>query len=219
MTIDITTFRKKIRKPLGMEEDDPDLTDDECDEYNNLSYWEIQDKFPFREKEKTVRFDTVTGTRSYDLPKPVEALISLSVLDATDGQFHKLERMSTDEYENRYTINTFDQGIPTHYTRENCFTRLWPTPDDAYTLSLKRLITLEDLSELMQTPEIPRVWWEIIWYGGLWRALIDFGDLQRSSAIKSQQVSLINSTVPVQAKEERDSREAGVEVWKPEYRL
>lgn len=219
MTIDIVKFRKKIRKPLGLEDDDPDLIDEEIDDYLNFSFWEIQDKFPFREKEKTVRFDTIEGTRSYDMPKPFDALVSLSIQDPTTNKFEKLERMSTDEYENRYDTDSDEEGMPTHYTREGCFARLWPTPDQAYTVSLKRLITLEDLSTLVPTPDVPRVWWEIIIYGGLWRAFIDFGDFSRANQIKTHQVSLINSTVPVPAKEERDSREAGVEVHKPEYRL
>lgn len=219
MTVDITNMRKRVRKAIGLEDDDPDLINDDIDNALNEAYWEIQNKFPFREKEKTVTFETIAGTRSYDMPKPYDALQSLAIKDIYGNNFTKLQRMTTDEYENRYDEDTDSQGLPTHYTRENCFVRLWPTPDQAYTLSMKRLITLEDLSNLVTEPEIPREWWEIIRFGGIWRLFIDFGDYSRASQIKTHQISLINSMVPVQAKEERDSREAGVEVWKPEYRL
>lgn len=219
MPMDIENMRHRIRKALGLEDDDPDLVDDDIDVYLNESYWELQDKFPFREKEKTVRFSTIAGTRSYDMPKPFDSLISLSVQDPTSNQFTKLERMTTDVYESKYDEDDEEQGIPTHYVREGCFARLWPTPDDAYVVSLKKLITLDDISTQIPEPEIPRAWWEIIRFGGLWRAFIDFGDYARSNQIKGHQVTLINSMVPVASKEERDSREAGVEVWKPEYRL
>lgn len=219
MPVDIANMRHRIRKALGLEDDDPDLIDDDVDIYLNESYWELQDKFPFREKEKTVRFSTIAGERSYDMPKPFDALISLSVQDPTTSKFEKLERMSTDEYENRYSSDSSEETIPTHYTREGCFARLWPTPDDAYVISLKRLVTLDDLSNTVTEPEIPRAWWEIIRFGGLWRAFIDYGDYARANQIKGHQVSLIDSMVPVPAKEERDSREAGVEVHVPEYRL
>lgn len=220
MPVDINNMRTRIRKGLGLEPDDTtELPDDDVDIYLNESFWEIQDKFPFREKEKTVRFSTVAGTRSYDMPKPFDALISLSVQDPTTNKFEKLVRMSTDEYENKYDEDVDSQDIPTHYTREGCFARLWPTPDQAYVISLKRLITLDDLSDTVTTPDVPRVWWEIIRFGGLWRALIDFGDLTRANTIKIHQKSLQNEVVPTQSKEERDSRESGVEVYRPEYRL
>lgn len=219
MTVDLANMRHRCWKALGFEDEDPDLPVADIDIALNESYWEIQDKFPFREKEKTVRFDVIAGTRSYDMPEPYEALQSLAIKDANTGQFTNLERMSTDEYENRYDEDDSAQGPPTHYTRENCFVRLWPTPDQVYTLSMKRLITLEDLSTLANVPEIPRAWWEIIRFGGIWRLFIDYGDFSRANQIKSHQVSLINSMVPVASKEERDSRWAGVEVHKPEYNL
>jgi hypothetical protein len=220
MPVDINSMRRRLRKALGLEVDDlAELSDDDADEYLNESFWSIQDKFPFREKEKTVRFSTVAGTRSYDMPKPFDALISLSVQDPNTNEFRKLERMSTDEYENKYDSDDDSQAIPTHYTREGCFARLWPTPDQAYVVSLKRLVTLDDLSNDVTTPDVPRVWWEIIRLGGLWRALIDFGDLTRANTIRIHATTLQNDVVPTQSKEERDSREAGVEVYRPEYRL
>lgn len=219
MSLDIVKLRKGVRKPTGMEEDDTDLLDPEIDDYLNRSFWEIQDKFPFREKEKTIRFNTVIGTRSYDMPKPYDALVSLSLMDPYSSEFRKLARMSTDEYESVYVEKDYERGMPTHYTRENCFVRLWPTPDKVYTMSMKRLITLEDLSNLKTTLDIPRVWHEIVMYGAVWRVFLDLGDITRSNHFKAHQVSLINSTVPTESKEEEDSREAGVIAYRPEYRV
>jgi len=221
MSFDIVRMRLKVRKPLGIEPDDTDLTDPDIDEYLNLSYWEIQDKFPFREKERTATFLTIAGERVYPMPEPYDALVSLAILDfeTTSGQFTKLTRMTTDEYENTYNSNTTSQGKPERYTRENCFVRLWPTPDKIYTMSMKRLITLEDLSSSQLLPEIPRAWWEVITAGAVWRAFVDYGDFDRSQAVKAHQIALINSLVPVASKEERDSREAGVNVIRPSYDL
>lgn len=217
MGLDIAALRKMVRKPIGIEDDDTDLLDDEIDLYLNRSFWEIQDKFPFREKERTVTFETVIGTRNYDMPKPFDALLSLSIEAPTSQRHAKLERIEPDVYEGWYINKENERGAPTHYTREDCFARLWPTPDAEYTMVLKRLITLTDISASNTTPGIPRVWHEIIGMGGSWRAFIDFGDIARANAIKQHQIALINTTVPTQAKEERDSREAGLEVLRREY--
>ncbi|MBA2704131.1 MAG: hypothetical protein H0U60_09795 [Blastocatellia bacterium] len=221
MAFDLIAMRKKVRKPLGIAVTDTDLTDADIDEYLNLAYWEIQDKFPFREKERTATFLTVAGQRVYPMPEPYEALKSLAVkeLDSVSGQFTKLIRMDTDEYENRYNSDDSSQGFPTHYTREDCFFRLWPTPDVIYTMSMKRTITLEDLSATQLVPEIPRAWWEVIIYGAIWRAFMDYGDFDRSQSIKAHQIALLNSLVPVESKEEQDSREASVVVYRPSYDL
>lgn len=221
MPFNLEAMRKKVRKPLGIATTDTDLLDAEIDEYLNLAYWEIQDKFPFREKERTATFVTVAGQRVYNMPEPYEALKSLAIKEADNvsGQFTKLIRMDTDEYENRYNSDETSRSFPTHYTREDCFFRLWPTPNGVYTMSMKRTITLIDLSDAQTTPEIPRAWWEVIIYGAIWRAFMDYGDFDRSQAIKAHQIALLNSLVPVESKEEQDSREAAVTVYRPSYDL
>lgn len=219
MAFDLIAMRLKVRKPLGIDPDDTDLTDTQIDEYLNLSYWEIQDKFPFREKERTATFETVAGTRVYPMPEPYEALKSLAIQDEFSGQFTKLIRMDTDDYENRYNSDESSQSVPTHYTREDCFFRLWPTPDAIYTMSMKRTITLEDLGGSQLLPEIPRAWWEIIVDGAVWRAFKDFGDFDRMQAVKAGQIASLNSMVSVESKEEGDSRESSVVVIRPSYDL
>lgn len=217
MSLSLERMRVKVRKPLGFEEGDPDLTNTDIDELLNISMWEIDNKFPFREKEVTVTFNTVAGTRNYDMPEPFDALISLSIKNEYSNAFGKLERMSTDVYENNYDSDSDSQGAPTHYVREGCFARLLPTPDKAYLISMKRLIMIEDITNEKPRFDLPRVWHEIIAFGAIWRGFINLGDIARANQIKNHQVALINTTVPTAAKEERDSRTAGLEVLRREY--
>lgn len=217
MALTLERMRKRVRKMVGVEDDDPDLIDSDIDEYLNTSLWEITSKFHFREKEKTATFSTVEGVRNYDMPRPFEALQSLAVMSPDTSEFTKLIRMDPDVYENQYISLDSEQAIPTHYVREGCFARLWPTPNAAYTISIKRLITITDLTDPLVAPDIPQEWHEIILYGGYWRALLDYGDLARANQFKNHQISLINSTVPTAAKEENDSREAGLEVMGRNY--
>ena len=219
MTIDVAAMRAGIRKAMGMDTSDANLSDADLNLYLNRSLWEIDNKFPFKEKEKTVTFPLIEGVRNYSVPVPYEAVKTIAVIGRYDQLSHPLRYMEVFEYNSLYDLSEFARGQPSGYTRENDFIRFYPTPDYAYTIVLKRLILLDDLSDTNTVPEIPRVWHEIIQFGGLWRAFIDFGDIARANHIKNHQVSLINSTVPVQAKEEGQDKFAGVEVLRSDYDL
>jgi hypothetical protein len=66
--LNIVNMREGIRKATGIEDGDPDLTTAQIDLYLNRALWEIDNKFPFKEKEKTVTFETVSAERNYDVP-------------------------------------------------------------------------------------------------------------------------------------------------------
>jgi hypothetical protein len=220
--ISVAQMRRGIRKATGIYGDtpdveDPDLTTVEIDLYLNRALWELDNKFPFKEKEKTVTFNLVIGTRNYDVPQPFDAVQTVAIFDRYSMASRTLHYMEPFEYENNYTEGVDFYGKPTHYTRESCFIRFWPTPDFAYKISLKRLITLDDVSDANQYPDVPQVWHEIIQFGGLWRAFIDMGDLARANQIKNHQIALINSTIPTQDKEEGRDKFAGVEVLRSDY--
>ena len=209
----------RVRRPLGMTDPaDPDMLDSDVEEYLNMAFWEIMDKFPFREKERTGTFLTVAGTRNYEMPTPFECLRALAVVDPVTLQHRPLDQMTVDEYEQVYNENTCDQGKPIKYLREECFARLWPTPDQVYTIWMRRNTVLADLDEVLNnTLVIPQVWSEIIIYGAVWRALIDLGDIARATAMKSHQVSLLDTVTPVEQKEDADNSRAGVDVLGRDY--
>ena len=215
MSLDLQQMRDDLRDHTGT--DDSDMPDTKADLYLNRSYWEILDKFHFREKEVTATWDTVVGTRLYNMPSPFEALRKLSIKDPVTGEHKVLERTTIDVYERTYDADADAQGFPTHYVREGCAVRLLPTPDDAYEITQKYWTVLSDLSATNTTPPIPQSWHEIILFGGVWRAFLGILDYVHGNAAKSHQVSLINSAVPVEAKEEIDSPNAGLEVKVREY--
>lgn len=216
--LNIAQMRKGIRKASGvLDEDDPDLTNEEIDLYLNRALWEVDNKFPFKEKEKTVTFLTVVGVRNYDVPIPFDAVKSLAIRDRYTEEFHTLKYMETFEYENNYVDDVLARAKPQGYTRENCFVRLWPTPDYEYTISLKRLLLIDDISDANPSADIPRVWHEVLQFGALWRTFIDFGDVARANQIKNHQISLINSIVPTESKEEGRDKYAGMEVLRAGY--
>lgn len=220
MSLDIVALRRMVWKACGMDsDDDPELPREEIDLYLNRAYWEIQDKFPFREKERRATFSTIAGVNRYDIPQPFEALLGLAIEEPDHCKHEQLEQITPETYDDKF-VNTEDAyGIPVEYTRENCFVRLWPTPDAAYVITMRRLVTLADIAQSNAVPEIPRVWHEIIGYGALWRAMAESnGDLQRSQYFKAVQASLIRTITPTQAKEERaNTQTAGLEVIRNDY--
>lgn len=220
MTMVIDDFRVELREHLGGL-DSNDLPDTRADLLLNRSYWELEDKFPFRKKEKTSTFNLTIGERKYAMPAPYEALrfISIEMPDTTDKAHEKLIRMGRPEYEGLYVNRTDARGLPTHYIREADDFILWVTPDVAYPLTVGYWGIFSDLSDANPTPEVPQVWHEILLMGAVWRGFLRLEDFAKAQAMKAHQISLIKSTATVESKEETDSRDAGISVPDDLFRI
>jgi hypothetical protein len=216
----ITSLRKMARGPLGLD-DLVEWPDDAIDEILNRSFWEIQNKFPFKEQEVTVKFPTVVGQASYEIVKPYDSLLGVSIEALVTAQHTPLGKIDPWLYEQEYRNQTDFQGDPQYYTHENCFIRLLPTPDTAYNIVMKRRINLTDLSNSNAISTIPQVWHEIIGYGAQWRLYQDIaGDIARATATRNLQASLINTTVPIEIKEKAvNTQYASMQPHRPEYRV
>lgn len=221
MPINLTNMRLGVTRPLGLNAGGTQMGNDQIDLYLNRAFWEIQNKFPFREKEVVSSFETVEGGRNYDVQFPTEAVKHIAIKENDDsgiGRHIPLVQITRDVYEREYEASEDQWDIPTSYVREGCIIRLFPTPDDAYTIIIKRLVALSDLSNIKTTSGIPQVWDEIIILGALWRACIDVGDLGRSSWFKATQAEMINTIIPTEVQEEQaNSQYAHVEVPGLEY--
>lgn len=215
MTLSLTELRTELRVHLGMEETDTDeLSNDDADLLLNRAFWELLNKFNFREEEQSSTFNTIQGTEFYSLPTLFESVRNIAIQNIDVAEtWVPLDRLSIDEYTKNLDDAPAGEAIPTTYFREESGIRLQPIPDkDTYVIKLKHRITLADLSSSNLTLVIPEVWHEIILYGGLWRALHRVRDYEAAREIKNQQIALINSTVEVEGKEEVDSSLAGIEI-------
>lgn len=209
MTLDLNRLRVRTRRALGLLDTDPELSPTDIDEYLNQSYWEVMDKFPFREKERAGQFDTVAGVRNYEIPNPVEAVKSFAVQNPIDLQHHPLDQMNARETEYLYDEQTQARGIPKKYFLENCYVRFWPTPDAAYTIIIRKWTILADIQD--SGLPIPKIWSEIVYMGAVWRASLDLGDAPKVKLFQENQVRLIASTEPRHQKEKDiDTQHAGL---------
>lgn len=199
--------------------DTNELSDTDALTILNISWWEVMDKFKFREKESCVVMQAVTyptgstvaGNRDYVLPGDLEATRILAILDPNTQDHNELERMSEKEYEQVYSEDTSLYAMPTHYVRYSNFVRLYPTPDQDYTITLYYWTRLQDLAANSDLT-IPQSWHEIILFGGVWRVYARIGDLQRKASFQFDQQRLIETSIPVEVKEQYDTSRAGVSV-------
>lgn len=226
MTLILSVLRSEVREHLGLGDEtslsDSDRTenwkDADIDRLLNRSFWEISDKFPFRLKEGSITRTLTAGERTYAMPAPYEALTMISIVDLVSGEHTPLDRMSMVDYESQYVDDEDAWGVPSKYVREADNYILWVTPDDVYPLVVKFLTPFDDLSDANDDPNdsMPRVWHEIILYGAIARGFDRQKNPNMGTLFLNRQVRLINSTSPVEAKEEDDSRHAGLDVH-PEW--
>ena len=215
MSIDVEVLRTELRVHLGYESDGTDeLSNDDADLLLNRSFWELLNKFNFREEEKSSTFPTIAGTEFYSLPTLFESVRNIAIQDPDNSEVWAiLDRMTIDEYSKNLNDESSAEGKPVKYLRENNGIRLSPIPDKAtYVIKLKHRITLADLSSSNLTMVIPQVWHELVLLGGTWRGLQRIRDFEAAREIRNTQIGLINSTVEVESKEEADSPLAGIEI-------
>ena len=216
MPLDIDELRGTTRRICGIDEDDPDGTDTAIDICLNRSFWEIMNKFNFRENERTATFNTIAFEPRYQLPVIFEAVQNVAVQDPITLQWFDVNRMSRYQYDKllndtvpQVANGVEQQAMPAFYYREDNAIILWPTPSQVFPIKIRHLITLSDLSDANDIPVIPQVWHEIILYGGVYRTLYNMGDFNRAETMKSQTITMMTSAVPVESKEERNSQMSG----------
>lgn len=214
--LDLDTMLTELREHLGV--DELDLSDTPAILLINRSFAEVTNKLKIRAKEVTATFPTEVGVRLYAVPTAFEALRSLSITTLDTLQHYILKRMTPNHYEDVYNETVDEQAIPTHYVREADCIRLWPTPDDVYTITIKYYKFLNDLLDPTITSlGVQKNLEEIVLMGAIYRGFVRLGFWDRANAARSHQSSLIDGAKMVEEIEETDNRYSGFEVILPEY--
>lgn len=209
-------MRDLVREGLGGL-NELDISDPKVDQLLNLSFWELSSKFPFEEKNLRAEFSTVAGTEDYSITTELniggvtlDALQTLSVVDS-EGKAHPLQRSTEAWLETEYSSDATYQAMPEHYVRRADWIRLWPIPDDIYVIRVLMLQTLATLSYLtVELTGLPREWDELTVEGAITRGHYYNQDYNLAQQAENFRVMKIRTAVSTHAKEEVDSRYAGL---------
>lgn len=217
MSLTLTRLRYLLRKGLGVALDTSDLNDEDADELLNMSLWPLEDSFPFKAKEECYTVSLVEGQFQYDLSgiTNLDALRSISIEDS-DGKSHKLMRTTRDWWDENYNSATDARGFPERYFRHKDTLMVYPVPSDVEAGLTLQIITSDSVASLVNagdTPDgLPRNWHEIVLHGAIWRGHYFNEDYNLAQQAANFQIGLIRQAVTTEAKEEEDSRYAGLEV-------
>lgn len=213
MSLVIQDLRDGLRRSCGGIEI-ADYSNAIVDLWLNRAYWEVMDKFPYREKQKTSTFSFTENVRFYDAPTPFECVTKISIADPDDddNKHTPLKRMTIDRYEQEYDSDEDQNGKPEWYIRYGTGYYVFTTPDKTYDGFIYYNTTLADIADDNTTPEIPQVWHEILQFGGTARGWLELGSTDKAMFYFNLQAAKINTISPVEAKEEEDSPLAGVEL-------
>lgn len=209
--IDVDTMVTNVWNTLGVDGNDVGFGQTQTLLLLNLSLWEILNKFNFREVETSYNFQTVLGQSDYIPPTLFEALKLISIEEPNTFKHIPLDRMSPLVYEQNFVNTPSAQGQPTNYLRYNNLIRLYPTPDQVYNLTVYHRVTLADLVT-HGTVGLPREWDELVQDGAIYRGYKQLGDFVKAKQVRQDQIERINSTVPVESKEENDSPNSGINI-------
>lgn len=208
-----------LRKELGGL-DDSDLSDVDALELLNMSLWSLEDTFPFKAKETVnTSIPLVEGTSSYSLASitRLDAITSVSIRLSADSnnEGHKLARMTRDWYDANYVGGEDARALPTRYMREGNLLYVYPDPNADYAGLALRIAHRQGIASIIDgatSSGLPRNWDEIVMRGAVWRAHNANGDYNLAQQATNFQLGLIRQAITVEAKEERDSRYARVNV-------
>jgi len=217
MSLTLQQMRDLVREGLGGL-DEQDMKDPSVDRLLNLSFWELTSKFPFEEKNLRSEFVTVAGTENYSLATEIEtagsiemeAFQGMSVVD-DEGKAHSLQRATETWLETQYSTAATFRGMPEYYVRRDDVIRFWPVPDDVYTIRVLLLRSLDTMVYLsVEQTGLPREWDELTVEGAITRGHYYNQDYKLAQQAENFRVMKIRTAQSTQAKEEEDSRFAGL---------
>lgn len=221
MSLTTQNIRDKVRKNLGsLDSSDSGADDTSIDLLINQAWWEICDKFHFREREAFSTFPTIAGQSSYNVPGDFLSIQNIAIQDNNSYQWTPLDRMTIDEYDqvNEPNPDTTTYDAPLRYFRRSNLIYLSPTPDQVYQLQLWYVDILPNLTSGV-SPSIPQSWHEIILYGATWRGALEItSDQEKFQIYSGLYYAQLASAEPIEAKEEGDTHRGGASVIKRRYR-
>lgn len=88
----------------------------------------------------TVRFNTQTSAKRYDLPENFDHPYSIHIVDTSAGSYTPVELVSDEEAKKDYGPG--ESGEPEKFSIDGESLSFWPTPDAAYTMEMKYRKTL-----------------------------------------------------------------------------
>lgn len=216
MSLSIERMRALLRKGLGGL-DAVDLPDQDADELLNLSLWELEDRFDFKEKECPIETPLIAGTAEYKLPSITDAVItvSLSRLSAPHERI-KLIKMGWDEYSSRpnTVADVARRHLPMHYIRRDRTIIVDPVPNSSdWMLEIMTWRSVASLTEdITATIGLPRNWHELVVEGAVVRGHFYNEDYNIAQQASNFQATKVNSAVSTNTKEDRDNQYARVRV-------
>ena len=214
MGLVLAQLLSECRKIAGVDVDDSGCDDISVTLQMNRAFWETMNKFKFKENQRSAIFTTIIGQNNYQLPVEFEAIRTISIEDPATLIWQPIDYFDPQAFDDRENSNTSSRGIPIKYLRENSSILFQPIPDKVYNIKIRHLLRLQDLSTSNNAIVIPEEWHEIIMYGGTYRLLFALGDINRGDYFKNHTYTMMGSTIPVESKEQIDTKNAGVSLSK-----
>ena len=149
---------------------------------------EVCNRYQWDFLQETTTFDTVASTNQYALSSiasDLQKLVSLRITSPTDSE-QWLTPLTAEQFD-RYNATPANdsEGVPTYYYLWENVVYVYPTPDDAYTISVRYIKTPTTLESADQ-PDIPEEFQEVVMLGALYRAMQTNDNFDQSVVIKSQ---------------------------------
>jgi hypothetical protein len=200
MSYNLTTTRTRIEQKL----DDTSFGTTKLNQFINDGQRYILNnrRFRFMEKEAdlttTSGSDAVTGT-----PTDLQTPLSLRLYSPA-GNAIKLQYVEYEDIDNAFpNISNSGNSAPSAWYVFNNTIKIYPQADATYTLKLKYIKTVDELSEDADIPEIPEDFSEALVLAGYQRALEHNDDYDQAQVVQLKIDELIDKM------DERYKRQAG----------
>lgn len=109
--------------------------------HRSKAYWFLQ------QPTSTTKTATTTASNSY-VTEPTGLIKLYSLRVTINSQLQPMEEVSFQEMESLHDGNQTDEGQPYLYNRYGARIRIYPTPDDVYTLTFSGLFQLNNAADL-----------------------------------------------------------------------